>query len=286
MKKFKFLPFYLLSILPIQLLFILSDITFVVIYKWIKYRRKVVAENLQKAFPQKTKTELIEIEKKFYRHFCDLVFESIKTLTIGKKGIQKRFQLQNTEMINDLYKQNKSIVLYAAHLGNWEWQAFFPKFLSNHQVTAFYQPLSNKYFDELMQIIRGRLGVLCVPSQKGYKTLMKLKAENKLTFNLIIGDQSPSGNASKYWTEFLHQKTAFLVGADIISKKSDCAVIYPHCTKVKRGVYKTELILLDSSPKDSDKFSVVEKYSKALEKNIILQPDLWLWSHNRWKLSA
>lgn len=286
MRKIKFFPFYFLSIVPMPLLFILSDITFIVIYKWIKYRRDVVTKNLRKAFPEKRQDELIDIEKKFYHHFCDIIFESIKTLTMNKKGIHKRFQLQNTEIIHQLYQQNKSIILYAAHLGNWEWQAFFPEFLNQHQITAFYQPLSNSYFDELMKIIRGRLGVLCVPSQKGYKTLMKLKAENKLTFNLIIGDQSPSETASKYWTEFLHQKTAFLVGADIISQKSDCAVIYPQCSKVKRGVYITEFVLLESFPKKVDKFSVVEKYSKALEENILKQPDLWLWSHNRWKLSA
>lgn len=286
MKKIKFFPFYLLSIIPIQLLYVLSDIFYFVIYNVIKYRRTVVAENLKKAFPNKNNAELKEIEKGFYHHFCDLIFESIKTLTMGKKGIQKRFQLQNIEIINKLYEQNKSIVLYAAHLGNWEWQAFFPQFIDSHQVTAFYQPLSNKYFDELMKIIRSRMGILCVPSQQGYKTLLKLKAEKKLTFNLIIGDQSPSGNSSKYWTNFLHNKTAFLVGADVISKKSDCAVLYPMSTKIKRGIYKTEFILLESSPKKADKFSVVEKYSKALEENILKQPDLWLWSHNRWKLSA
>ncbi|WP_044209130.1 lysophospholipid acyltransferase family protein [Flammeovirga sp. OC4] len=286
MKKIKFFPFYLLSIVPIQILYILSDITYVIIYKFIKYRRDVVSENLQKAFPEKSKTELLKIEKKFYHHFCDLAFESVKTLTMNKKGIQKRFQLQNPELIKELFQQDKSILLYSAHLGNWEWQAFFPQYLSDHKVTAFYQPLSNKYFDELMQIIRGRLGVLCIPSQKGYKTLMKLKAEKKLTFNLLIGDQCPAWNSTKYWTDFLHQKTAFLVGADAISKKSDCAVVYPKCTKVKRGVYKTEFVLLDSSPKSSEKFSVVEKYSKILEQNIKLQPDLWLWSHKRWKLSA
>lgn len=286
MKKIKFFPFYLLSIIPIQLLYVLSDICYFIIYRVIKYRREVVASNLKQSFPEKNDAELLGIEKGFYHHFCDLVFESIKILTMSKSAVQKRFQLENTEIIKDLSEQNKSIVLYAAHLGNWEWQAFFPQFIDNHQITAFYQPLSNPYFDELMQIIRGRMGVLCVPSQKGYKTLMKLKAENKLTFNLIIGDQSPSGSASKYWTEFLHQKTAFLVGADIISKKSDCAVIYPKCTKIKRGVYKTEFILLESSPKKAEKFSVVEKYSKALEENIKKQPDLWLWSHNRWKLSA
>ncbi|NME69709.1 lysophospholipid acyltransferase family protein [Flammeovirga aprica] len=286
MKKIKFFPFYLLSILPIQLLFILSDITYIVIYKCIKYRKDVVSENLKKAFPEKSKQELLNIEKKFYKHFCDLMFESIKTLTINEKSIQKRFQLQNTELIDDLYAQNKSVLLYAAHLGNWEWQAFFPKYLSGHQVTAFYQPLSNKYFDELMQIIRGRMGVLCIPSQKGYKTMMKMKADKKLTFNLMIGDQCPAWNSAKYWTEFLHQKTAFLLGADAISKKSDCAVVYPKCTKIKRGVYKTEFILLDSSPKNAKTFSIVEKYSKVLEQNIKLQPDLWLWSHKRWKLTA
>ncbi|WP_281615809.1 lysophospholipid acyltransferase family protein [Flammeovirga sp. SubArs3] len=285
MNKLKFSPFYLLSLLPINVLYIFSDILYVFIFKVFQYRRDIVMDNLIKSFPEKKYREIREIEKRFYHHFCDIMFESIKTLTMNKREIEKRFKIKNPELIQELYHQNKNIVLYSAHLGNWEWCTFLPLFL-DHKVTAFYQPLSNKYFDELMKLIRSRLGVLCIPSQNGYKTLLKLKAEKKLTFNLIIGDQSPSHKSSRYWTHFLHRETAFLMGADVISNKNNCAVIYPQCIKVKRGVYETQFIVLDESPRESQRHSVIEKYSKALEENINQQPYLWLWSHNRWKLSA
>ncbi|MBB3699586.1 lysophospholipid acyltransferase family protein [Flammeovirga yaeyamensis] len=287
MKNLKFFPFYTLSVIPLPILYLLSDVMFVLVYYIIGYRKGVVNNNLKIAFPEKSDKEIKRIERSFYRHFCDMMVESIKTLTMGKRAVNKRIKIENEELITQLYQNNKSIVMYSAHMGNWEWNAFFPNFFQ-HKVTAFYQPLSNKYFDELMQLIRSRMGVLCVPSQKGYKTLMKLQQENKLTLNLIIGDQSPSAHpkASKYWTEFMHKKTAFLTGADVISHKSDYAVVYPQCTKIKRGVYETKFVLLDESPKSSEKFSLIEKYSKALEENINKQPALWLWSHNRWKLSA
>lgn len=283
MKYLKFSPFYLISLLPLTFLYVISDFTFFLMYNVLKYRRKVVRQNLENAFPKKNLSEIIHIEKGFYKHFCDVIFEAIKTLTITKKEVINRFAVKNNDLIDQFYNEKRDIIMYGAHFSNWEWASFLPLFQS-HQLTSFYQKLSNGYFDELMQQIRGRFGLICIESQKGYKTLNLLKQKNILTLNLIIGDQKPQINSSKYWTTFLNQDTAFLIGADKIAKKMNQVVVFPEYKKLKRGKYELNFILLEENSQGNKDEEIIEKYIRVLENLIIKNPELWLWSHRRWKL--
>ncbi|QMU66490.1 MAG: hypothetical protein GKR88_20830 [Flavobacteriaceae bacterium] len=284
MKYLKFLPFYLLSIFPLRFLYIVSDFTFFFIYYLVKYRRKVVNSNMERSFPDKTKVERVRIEKKFYRHFCDVFFETIKCLTISKGEIFKRFKVKDIEMVEEYYQQEKNIIIYTAHFGNWEWFGFLPLFLP-HQCTAFYQKLSSNYFNHLMQIIRSRYGIICMESSNAYRGLVNLEKDNKFTFNCIIGDQSPGVKTSKHWVKFLHQDTAFLVGPDRIAKKLNYVVIFSTFKKFKRGKYELRFSLIARNPKEIESSELIASYSKKLEESIFTSPEMWLWTHNRWKLT-
>lgn len=284
MNKIKFLPFYLISVLPFSGLYLLSDILFISAYYLIKYRRGVVRENLLASFPDKSQNEILSIEKRYYRHLCDIVVESLKLLTISKRSIERRFKLKDKELIDQLYRDNKSIILYTAHYGHWEWLAFLPLFLT-HKVTAFYRPLSNKYFDQLTKLIRTRFGVLCIESKTGYKTLLKFKEDNLISLNCIIADQSPPTGENCYWTMFLHRETAFYSGAEKIAKRLNDTVVYPYFKKLNRGYYEVSFKIIEEFPEQSECHNLIDKYAQILEEQIIEAPELWLWSHKRWKLS-
>jgi len=282
--KIKLLPVYTVSILPMFILYLLSDLLFIVVFYLIKYRRRVVYNNMKNSFPDKSESEIRHIEKDFYRHFCDILFEMVKILTISKKEIQTRFLVKNPGLIQKLYNEKRSITLYTAHQGNWEWLAFLPLFIP-YQVIALYHPQSSKYFDELMKTIRERFGVICVESGKGYKTILEFNARNILTMNYIIGDQSPSGSSTKHWVRFLNQDTAFLIGADRIAKKSKHAVIFPSFRKIKRGCYELEFKVIEEEPWLLNSQEIIDKYAALLEATILVSPEMWLWSHRRWKQS-
>jgi KDO2-lipid IV(A) lauroyltransferase len=284
MKYLKFLPFYILSILPLSFLFLISDFMFMMVYHLIKYRRTDVRSNLKNAFPDKTEIELIQIEKKFYKHFCDIAFESLKALTISKKTIAKRFQIKNKELIDGLYDQKKNIIVCTSHYGNWEWFSFLPLF-TPYRILGFYQKLSNNYFEEFMLILRGRFGLSGVESNTGYKTMVKLQQEGTLTLTFITSDQSPKIKSTKHWLKFLNQETAFLVGASRIAKKLNQTVIYLTFRKLRRGKYEIEFISLEESPTQSKGEEIIDKYAEFLENTINEVPELWLWSHKRWKLT-
>lgn len=285
LRKLKFLPFYIASYLPFTVLYFLSDIAFILLYYILKYRREVVYKNLRNAFPEKKPIELNEIERGFYKHFSDLVFETIKGISMSEKEYKKRIIFKNIDLIHACFENRRSIILYAGHFGNWEWISILPLSVP-HQVTSFYQPLSNKYFDQLTKITRERFGAICIESNKGFKTIIGFELKNMLTLNLIIGDQSPRKKSSKHWTRFLNQETAFLVGADKIAKKSNLVLFFPRFKKIKRGHYELEFKIITESPKKLNDGEIIEKYASLLEEAIRDSPELWLWSHRRWKLTA
>jgi len=284
MKNIKFLPFYIISWIPLRGLFLISDVLFFIVYHILHYRREVVRTNLKNSFPKKSINEIIKIEKGFYKHFTDQSFEAVKTLSISEAQAKKRFTIVNPELIDGLYEKEKDVIIYCGHLGNWEWFAFLP-LLFEFQTTAFYQQLSNAYFDEIMKLTRSRFGVICVESKSGYRSLHQLRQEKKRTLNLMLGDQSPSKDGVKYWTNFLGQETAFLIGADKIARKMDQAVVFPVFEKKKRGHYEVRFILIEDNASNTDNHQITQKYATALEEAITKSPELWLWSHQRWKLS-
>lgn len=280
----KYLPFYAVSVLPLPVLYVFSDMLFVLVYQLIGYRKKVVRDNLKRSFPDKNEAEIKKIEKKFYRHFCDLMFEAIKSLTISPKQIKKRLHIQNPELLEKYLQDQKDILLYTAHQGNWEWLIFLPLFFPYYSNT-FYRPQKNKYFNGLLKIIRQRFGVHLIEERKGYKTIVQLKEAHVPMMNCMIGDQTPTRIGSKYWHPFLNRETAFLAGPDTIAIRTDQVVLFPHFEKLSRGRYELHFDLIEENPKLRKGSEIVGKFANQLETVIEKSPELWLWSHRRWKLT-
>jgi len=277
-KSFKFAPFYLLSLLPFWLIFVISKFSYFLLFVVFSYRKKVVYQNLKNSFPNKSEVEIHEDAKRFYNHFCEVFLESVKLLTISQKQIKQRYSFKNTGLLEKFYSEGKSIILYSAHFGNWEWMASL-QLHTKFQMYSFYQKQSNKYFNDFMIQIRERFGNICIESQAGFKVLLKNSKDKNLTITYVIGDQSPMSNSSMHWTNFLNQDTAFLVGADRMAKKCNQQLIYPYVTQSKKGYYDIEFKVIDMESEIEPK----EIYANLLEKNIKQQPELWLWSHRRWK---
>lgn len=243
----------------------------------------MVRANIKGSFPEKTDNEIEQLVKAFYKHFVDQQFESIKVLSISKKEAQKRLLIKNPQEMQSLFEQQRDVILYAGHHGNWEWISFLPLHFP-FQLTAFYQPLSNGYFDGLMKLIRQRFGLICVESSKGYKTLVQFKKDQILTMNLLLSDQSPTRKGPKYWLPFLNRETAFLPGADRIAKKTNQVLVFPSFKKTRRGYYQLEFQMMELNPENKTSEEIISKYASTLEKTIQAEPELWLWSHRRWKL--
>jgi len=279
------LLFYLvlkpLSFLPLGILFFFSDIVFVLTYYVVKYRRKVVKQNLKISFPNKSNKELKAIEQKFYHHFTDFILESIKSISISEKDVIKRTALKNQELLDKYYKQGKNVLVVCGHYNNWEFYALsLPKRLK-HTTYSLYQPLKNKFFDKMLLNSRSRNGMKLIQTNDVLSFFREENINPKLM--VIVNDQSPTNKNKAYWNNFLNQNTGWNVGPEKLAKKFDYVVLFGHSKKVKRGSYEVEFSLITESPKTTNDEFITDKYSSILEGVIQKKPEFWLWSHKRWK---
>jgi len=272
-----------LSLLPLNFLYLISNFLFVINHYGIQYRKKVILNNLQNSFPNSDKTEHQRIAKSFNQFFCDFIVESIKCFSISEKQAMDRCKFNNPEILDHLYKKNKSIVLACGHYSNWEMAAACLNKSLKHQSAAIYKPLNNSFFDQKFRKSRSKFGVQLIPKQEA-KTFLK---ENQKK-NCIIGfgcDQSPKkSNGNLFWTKFLNQDTAIMFGTEKYAVDYDYAVVFMGINRVKRGYYEIDLEIIEENPRESEYGSISKKHTQLLEEQIKRDPAYWLWSHKRWKL--
>lgn len=275
---------YFISILPFPILFAISDVFYFIVFYLFGYRKTVVYTNLRKSFPEKTEKEIHKTAKQFYRHFCDVIFETIKLLTISKKQFMRRcaFDQQGLDTFNRYILKNQSIVGVMGHCGNWEWAAIAHQVYFSRMITGVYHPLSNKNFDTFMLNLRGRFGGDIVAMQHLYKRLLTLKQQNISTTIGLIADQTPPPE-SAYWTTFLNQDTPVFNGPEKLARKFNYPVIYLDVKKIKRGFYRLSAETIAENPSGLPEGRISELHTLRLEENIRQQPHTWLWSHRRWK---
>ncbi|MFT7158584.1 MAG: KDO2-lipid IV(A) lauroyltransferase [Parvicella sp.] len=277
---------YYLLILPISrmpffVLYGLSNFTFFVLYRIVGYRKKVVIKNIKNSFPDKTQAEHKKIMTQFYRHFCDLILESIKGFTISKKQISKRIVFTNNELLDSAFQQNKDLIMVGGHYNNWEYLAVGIGISFKHLPTGIYKPLSSAFFDEKMRTSRGRFGLMLTPMKEAKEMFATDYGRPKA---VIFGaDQSPSNPNRCYWTEFLNQDTGVFLGPEKFAKEYDLPVFFSTISKVKRGHYEVTHQLITDTPKETKDGEITEAHVKLLEKDINHLPQYWLWTHKRWK---
>jgi len=270
-----------ISLLPFWLIYRISDVVFFILYYFVGYRKKVVYGNIQRSFPEKTPKEIKSIMFKFYRHFCDLILESIKGFSISSAEAQKRMGSINVDIINQFGQEGKNVVLIGGHYGNWELFAVAVGPTINIKPIALFTPLANKFFDQKVKASRSRFGLNLLPSVK-VRELMAEKTEEKRM--IIFGsDQSPRKGQRAYWMKFLNQETGVQFGAEKFAKEHNCAVVYGHIRRLKRGHFQIEYQAICEDASQTAYGEITQKHTLLLEKEIIKEPAYWLWSHKRWK---
>jgi len=277
------LPFiYLISILPFWVLYRISDFLYFFTFVVLGYRKKVVLENLNNSFPEKSDEEINAICKKFYSFFCDWIVEMIKSITISKDEMIKRCHFIDTSLLDKFEAENRKVIFVMGHFGNYEMAAAEMAFNTNYNLHVIYKPLSNKYFNQLINTKRERFGTQIMPMSATFKTMLGHKNSSELSATAFIADQTPAPE-NAYWTTFLHQDTPIFLGTEILATKLNYPVIYVSLNRVKRGFYEMTLDLLFENPKDTVKGEISKIHTQRLEQDIERQPEIWLWSHKRWK---
>lgn len=270
-----------LSYFPLGLLYFYSAIVGFLTYYLVRYRRSVVRANLTTAFPDKSDSEIIKIEKDFYKRFVDFIFESIKAVSISEKTLMKRTAIKNPEFIQDLFDKGKNVIVTCGHINNWEFYALsLPKQVP-YKTFSVYQPLKNKFYDRILYKSRSRNGMRLIETRQLIPFFKEEINEKRMV--VIVNDQSPFNRHQAHWNNFLNQETGWNMGPEKLAKKFDYAVIFGHARRVKRGYYEVEFASITEDPNSLQDGEIINIYSKILEDLIQESPESWLWSHKRWK---
>jgi len=272
-------PFiYILASVPFPVLYLISDVL-ARLMTVIGYRKEVIQENLRNSFPEKSPADIRKLTDSYYRYLCDLIMEIFKTMKMTRSEHVKRVKLMNPEVLEDLYQQHKSIIFMLGHHGNWEWFGPCISLQTRYTLVVVYRPLSHPYYERMMSSWRTKFNTEITPVLQTIRTMVANR--NRVTATAFIADQAAPGDA--YWTTFLHQDTSVYTGAERLAVKFNYPVVYLHATRPKRGYYILTPEVLYPEPSKTAENEIVEGFTRRLEKDIIQEPEIWLWSHKRWK---
>jgi KDO2-lipid IV(A) lauroyltransferase len=280
------LIFKIINRIPFRIKYFLSDILSPVLNHLFKYRKKVIINNLRNSFPEKNETQIKEITRSFYRQLTDLIFEIIKLDSLSETELFRRVTVSGEDILKKLAEQKKGVVVVMSHSGNWEWTSQRVCFSGRcfDYVGVIAKEVSDPYFDQYFTNIRMKL-------QKGFSEIIPFtqtarylaSIRHKTSMLITIADQTPHINQIQYRTEFLNQDSGIFLGPERIAKSLNYAVVFCHVNKTGRGLYHIEYELITDAPKEKKPFEITNSHVKMLEDDIRKQPEIWLWSHRRWK---
>lgn len=286
MRNIGFYIFYginwIITLLPLRILYFSSDILFLFLYYLPGYRRNVTSQNLRNSFPEKSPGELAGIEKKFYRHLADLFVESLKLTHLGNKELKRRFTLTNPEVLEQLHDSGRDIVVAHSHYNNWEWLVCLPLY-TKFKCISIYKPLQDRLFDRFLNRLRSRNNMGLTPMNHIIRDIIDNRKRNTRVLYGFIADQTPALPDIRYWATFLNQETPIYLGIEKIAVKYDMAVVFFNVKKIRRGYYSLTAELLFEHCKWLPEFLITTTHVKRLERQIRENPEYWIWTHRRWK---
>jgi KDO2-lipid IV(A) lauroyltransferase len=271
---------YLLSLLPLKVLYLLSDLAYIILYRITGYRKTIVFQNLDIAFPQKTHQEKKIIAKKFYRNFCDTFIETIKLISSDANFINKHF-ISDYTVFDKLYAEGRKCQIHSGHNFNWEIAALAVGENINFDFIGVYMPIENKIFDRLFRKLRTKTGTVLLPANDMRNAMIPWR--NKQYALGLIADQSAGNIHKAYWVNFFGKPTPFVRGPESGARVGNIPVVFAHFTKKKRGYYEGHFSLAEKNPQALENGELTKRYILYLEKVISENPEMWLWSHRRWK---
>lgn len=271
---------YGISMLPLRVLYLVSDILVVFVYHLVGYRKGIVLSNLKIAFPEKTERERRAIAKQFYRNFTDTIVESIKLISSGEALIDKMF-VGNIDALNAVAEKGKNVQIHAMHNFNWEVVNQGVSRLLKRPLLAVYQPITNKFFNDIFMKVRSRFGTKLIPANDFKNNFIHLDTEQHLL--ALVADQNPGNPAKAWWLNFFGKPAPFVMGPERAARERNTIVVFANFFKVKRGVYSFESVLVTEDPASMKEGDLTKLYLKYIQEKIRERPDNYLWSHRRWK---
>lgn len=274
---------YPLALLPLALLYVLAGPLYLVLNYVVRYRRKVILENLRNSFPEKSPKEIRKIKNRYYWHLTQIAVEMVKMLVLPRCILRKRYRCSNPELVNRYFDEGRSVILMSSHYNNWEWMILALDEMFKHHGVGVGKPNSDKVFEKLVNRARTRYGTEVVFADTVRDVFEHYESQHIPVAYMMLSDQSPNSKKRCYVTDFLHQRTGMIFGAEHFARKYNIPVLYYEVVKEWIGKYRVDVQLITDTPNDCAEYGITQRYVELLEQTIRRKPQYWLWSHRRWK---
>jgi KDO2-lipid IV(A) lauroyltransferase len=251
-------------------------------YYLVGYRKKVITQNLQNSFPEKSEEEIRIIRKKFYLNFSDYLVETIKSFSISETESRVRMQHINQEAFHEAKAEGKNVIMLAGHVFNWEWMNAFARIIPQKHCHPVYRKVNSDFWENQMKKVRNKFGNEALEANEVILNIFRSKNDGESAY-MFVADHTPHGAHVNYGLEFLHQRTPAFIGYDKLATRMDLAFIYCEMKKVKRGYYQVNYHRIYPDGEKFTEHEVVRKFHKLLENTLHKHPDNYLWSHRKWK---
>lgn len=250
--------------------------------RFFPYRQHVVLENLRVAFPELDETERRARAAEFYRNYCEVMAEIVKSASMSGEQLDARLRFRNLQELQAIIASGRSVVLFAAHQCNWEWILLVLSRQLGFPLDAAYKPLKNAWADRAMRAVRSRFGARMVAAEQLLRDVIGRRRVPRLI--ALVADQEPKKSERRHWTRFLNRDSAFFMGGEVIAKTLGYAPYFVAIRRVDRGRYEVWFEALAEVGETLAEGELTERYVRRVERQIHEGPADWPWSHKRWRL--
>ena len=241
--------------------------------------KKLIHSNLKKAFPDISLDNLNRITKMMWNNYGRVFAEYMFIKKFREDRSNKNIIIEGQEILEDIKKKNKSVVFISGHLSNFELMAMHIE-KSGIKLSAIYRPLNNIFLNKIMERIRKKY--ICKYQIKkgigGMKKLMHLKKLNYSTA-LMIDQRVSQGIRS----DFFNQKALTTTIPAQLVKKFKIPIVPIFIERINNINFKIVIKNPITFDNEETTKTITDKLNLVLEKMISYKPELWIWSHNRWK---
>lgn len=247
----------------------------------LRYRRKVMMDNLRRSFPDKSEKELRQICRGAYKNLTEQIINMISQSGMSNKTLLHRMRVTNAEQVRQEIG-DRSVIMLTAHYGPWEAGSTVSLVVPDQTFVAVYHKLTNPVIDELMKRIRSHTNVELVDMKRTMRHFVDNRNIRPMAMGLIA-DQNPVLRANMHWYKFLHQWTAFFGGGETLALKYHLPVYYFSPKRLSAGHYEGTFTRIYDGEEEVEPYTITERYVRLLENDINAHPEMWMWSHRRWK---
>lgn len=263
--------------------YVVENIVFFILFCCLRYRMKVVTENLRNSFPEKSEAERRRIRRRFYRTLAEIFVDTVSLA--GVKKSRRMIRFANAEG-HSRATAGRDWIALMAHFGCWEYGSFWGTYEPSQVVVAVYHPLRSTVMEELYQRLRRRHNTMTVAMGESLRFYLRNRNGGIEGKNLVMGliaDQNPPRRPDSHWFRFLNQDTLFFDGGEKLALKCRLPVYFARMDRVRRGFYEMSFECIYDGEEEVAEHEITERYVRRLESMIRERPELWMWSHRRWK---